>query len=141
VRAAISRCNGLSLGGGCVIIARHISSAGKMKRLHCSFIALATIVLAGSACMSATSTDSGWITLLDGGRGFDENWQKIGAANWRVVNGVAQADTGEKGKASFLMTKNSYGDFMLRTEFWVSDDANSGIYMRCPDLANVTDRT
>jgi hypothetical protein len=26
-------------------------------------------------------------------------------------------------------------------EFWVSDDANSGIYMRCSDLNNVTDKT
>jgi hypothetical protein len=37
------------------------------------------------------------------------------------------------------MTKSAYGDFMLRVEFWVSDDANSGIYMRCPDLADITD--
>ncbi len=39
------------------------------------------------------------------------------------------------------MTKTPYRDFMLRVEFWVSDDANSGIYMRCTDLANITDKT
>ena len=52
-----------------------------------------------------------------------------------------QADTGEKGKSSFIVTKTPYRDFMLRVEFWVSDDANSGIYMRCTDLANITDKT
>jgi len=105
-----------------------------------SFV-LAAAMLAGCASMSGGSPDAGWQTLLDGGKGFDENWQPIGGANWRVVDGVVQADSGEKGKPSFLMTKLPYGDFVLRVEFWVSDDANSGIYMRCPDLANITDMT
>ena len=112
-----------------------------MNRLAHALIALAAIALVGCAAMSATPSSSGWTTLLDGSRGFDENWDRIGAANWRIVDGVAQADTGEKGKSSFLMTKQPYGDFILRAEFWVSDDANSGIYMRCPDLGNITDQT
>lgn len=99
---------------------------------------LAALALAGCTGMSP-SADGGWTTLLDGAKGFDENWQRIGAANWRIVDGVAQADTGEKGKSSYLMTKKAYGDFMLRAEFWVSDDANSGIYMRCPDVNDITD--
>ena len=37
------------------------------------------------------------------------------------------------------MTKNAYGDFMIRVEFWASDDANSGVYMRCQDPARITD--
>jgi hypothetical protein len=28
---------------------------------------------------------------------------------------------------------------MLRAEFWASDDANSGIFMRCQDPAKITD--
>lgn len=96
-------------------------------------------LVAACAQMSGTTGGAGWITLLDGPKGFDENWTKMGAANWRIVDGVAQADTGEAGKNSFLMTKQAYGDFVLRAEFWVSDDANSGIYLRCPDLNNVTD--
>jgi hypothetical protein len=111
-----------------------------MKRLAFALVALAAATLAGCAGMSSTSSDTRWTTLLDGSKGFDENWTRIGAANWRIVEGVAQADTGEKGKNSFLMTKKAYGDFMLRAEFWVSDDANSGIYMRCPDLNDITDR-
>jgi Domain of Unknown Function (DUF1080) len=109
-----------------------------MKRLtRC--VAIAVMMLAGCADMSSSSPDAGWVTLLDGSKGFSENWDRIGDANWRIVDGVAQADTGEKGKSSFLMTKKAYGDFMLRAEFWVSDDANSGIYMRCPDLADIRD--
>jgi len=111
-----------------------------MRTFACTCtIALSAALLVGCAGMSSTSSRSGWTSLLDGSKGFDENWTRMGAANWRVVDGVAQADTGEAGKNSFLMTKQAYGDFMLRAEFWVSDDANSGIYMRCPDLANITD--
>ncbi len=110
-----------------------------MKRLAQVVISLAAASLAGCAEMSPMVGD-GSTALLDA-NGFDDNWQRIGAANWRIVDGVAQADSGEKGKSSFLMTKRSYGDFMLRAEFWVSEDANSGIYMRCPDLNNITDRT
>lgn len=108
-----------------------------MKRFALVVVAIAG--LAGCAGMG-TSPGGGWITLLDGGKGVD-NWDRMGAANWRLVDGAMQADTGEKGKASFLMTKRAYGDFVLRVEFWSSDDANSGIYMRCSDLANITDKT
>jgi hypothetical protein len=112
-----------------------------MKRFaHAASLALAA-VLAGCAGNPSMSSGSGWITLLDGPKGFEENWTRVGDANWRIVDGVAQADTGTKGQSTYLMTKNAYGDFELRAEFWVSDDANSGIYMRCPDPKNPTDRT
>jgi len=100
---------------------------------------LAVVAVAGCAQTPEDPMDTGWQTLLDGSRGFTENFDRIGDANWRVVDGVVQADSGTKGKSSYLMTKSAYGDFVLRVEFWVSDDANSGIYMRCPDLANITD--
>ncbi|HEX6795389.1 MAG TPA: DUF1080 domain-containing protein [Casimicrobiaceae bacterium] len=106
-----------------------------MKRVAC-WVAWVVVVLAGCTSMSSSSPDAGWVALLDGSKGFNENWTRIGDANWRIVDGVAQADSG---KNSFLMTKQAYGDFMLRAEFWVSDDANSGIYMRCPDLNDIKD--
>jgi hypothetical protein len=113
-----------------------------MKRMAFGAVAALAVTLAGCTSMPPASmfSDAGWIVLLDGAKGFDENWTRIGAANWRIVDGVAQADTGEKGKNSFLMTRQAYGDFLLRAQFWVSDDANSGIYMRCPDLNDITDR-
>jgi hypothetical protein len=108
-----------------------------MKGFAGVLAALAASALVG--CTTQMGPGSGWTTLLDGPKGFTENWEVIGPANWRLVDGIAQADSGEKGKGGYLMTKQSYGDFVLHAEFWVSDDANSGIYMRCPDLANVTD--
>ena len=78
--------------------------------------------------------------LLDGTTGLD-NWIRVGDANWRAVDGTIQADQKTDKANSFLVTKNSYTDFRIRAEFWVSDDANSGIYMRCADIKNLTDRT
>ena len=113
-----------------------------MKRMAFGAVAALAVTLAGCTSMppASMSSDAGWIVLLDGAKGFDENWTRMGAANWRIVDGVAQADAGEKGKNSFLMTRQAYGDFLLRAQFWVSDEANSGIYMRCPDLNDITDR-
>ena len=108
--------------------------------VHVSLVVSVALVAACTQ-MSPASSNAGWETLLDGAKGLDANFQRMGDANWRVVDGVVQADRGDPKKSSFLMTKAPYGDFELRAEFWVSDDANSGIYLRCPDLANVTDMT
>ena len=75
--------------------------------------------------------EAGWIVLFDG-KSLD-NWNQIGDANWRIEDGVAVADKGD----GFLVSKNAYGDFQLRAEFWVDDAANSGIFIRCTDPAKV----
>ena len=41
----------------------------------------------------------------------------------------------------FLVTKRPYGDYQLRVEFWADEDVNSGIYMRCANPAEPTDKT
>jgi 3-keto-disaccharide hydrolase len=87
-----------------------------MRTTACAAALVAAMTLCACTGMPATSTDAGWVVLLDGAKGFEENWTRIGAANWRIVDGVAQADTGEKGKNSFLMTKQAYGDFLLRAQ-------------------------
>jgi hypothetical protein len=110
-----------------------------MKRLSVIGIGLLVIGLTVFGCATQSGqSDAGWITLLDGPKGM-ENWNRVGNANWAVVDGVVQASSG-KG-SGFLVTKNSYKDFMIRAEFWVSDDANSGIYMRCADPGKLTDRS
>ena len=91
----------------------------------------------GCALQPSGQPDAGWITLIDGDRGLD-NWNRVGTANWRAADGVVQADKSEKG-SGYLVSKNSYKDFVIRAEFWVSDDANSGIFMRCSDPKNITD--
>jgi 3-keto-disaccharide hydrolase len=100
------------------------------------------IVLVALGCASQPYGDTGanWVTLIDGTTGLD-NWIRVGDANWRAVDGTIQADQKTDKANSFLVTKDSYTDFRIRAEFWVSDDANSGIYMRCADIKNLTDRT
>ena len=84
--------------------------------------------------------DIGWTTLIDGASGLD-NWLRVGDANWRAVDGAIQADKKVDKANGFLLTKQSYGDFRIRAEFWASDDANSGIFMRCTNPKDITDKT
>jgi Domain of Unknown Function (DUF1080) len=79
---------------------------------------------------------SGWTTLIDGEKGL-ENFNRVGDANWRAENGAIVAD---KGKGGFLLSKNSFKDFQLRAEFWADHTTNSGIYLRCSDPKNLTDK-
>jgi hypothetical protein len=94
---------------------------------------LTTICVLGLALVAGQSRaqDGRWITLLDGTNMGD--WTRLGAANWRLEGGAVVADKkeNEKENGNFLVTKNSYKDFEIRAEFWVSDDANSGIFIRC----------
>lgn len=55
------------------------------------------------------------------------NFDLAGNANWHVAERTVASDRG----AGFLVTKQSYGDFRFRAEFWVDEDANSGIFIRC----------
>jgi hypothetical protein len=112
-----------------------------MKRL--TFISMGLLAIGitvfGCATQPSRQADTGWITLIDGANGLD-NWNRVGTVNWTAAEGVVQADKSEKG-GGFLVSKNSYQDFVIRVEFWVSDDANSGIYMRCADPKNITDKS
>lgn len=100
------------------------------------------LVLAGFsttvALSSAVAADNDWVTLIDGTEGM-ENFNIVGDANWSAEYNAIQATEGSG--ASWLVSKNSYSDFSLRVEFWASDDSNSGIYMRCQDAKQITDRT
>jgi hypothetical protein len=98
-----------------------------MKRLSIFVIALAAVAL--GAC-SSMSSGPGWTVLFDGSN--LDNWNAIGKANWRIADGSVVADSGEKNQG-FLVSKNSYGDFQVRAEFWVDDEANSGVFLRCGD--------
>jgi hypothetical protein len=57
----------------------------------------------------------------------------VGGANWRYEDGALIADKKEGKPAAHLVTKASYTDFMIHVEFWSSDDANSGVFIRCSD--------
>jgi hypothetical protein len=99
-------------------------------------IATAALLLVGLVGISypqqAYSQGAEWIALFDG-KSLD-GWDQIGDANWRVSDGALIADKGN----GFLVTKNTYGNFQLRAEFWVEDDTNSGIFIRCTDPTKVS---
>ena len=105
-----------------------------MKR---AFILGAAFVLCACSSMPSWVPGGGWTTLIDGNKGMD-NFTQVGDANWRVEDGAIVAD---KGKGGFLLSKTAYKDFELRVEFWAAHNANSGIYMRCADPQNLTDKT
>ena len=77
------------------------------------------------------------ISLISGTEGMD-NFTVVGDADWSTDASSIRADEGSG--ASWLVTRDSYGDFVLHVEFWASNDANSGIYLRCQDRDNITDR-
>jgi len=84
-------------------------------------------------------TGDGWITLLDSKTMGD--WNQVGESNWRLEDGAVVADKKTSKEAAHLVSKNSYKDFQVHVEFWASDDANSGIFLRCQDPTKITDRS
>jgi hypothetical protein len=84
-------------------------------------------------------TGPGWITLLDGKNMGD--WNRVGETNWRLDDGAVVADKRTSKGAAHLVTKTSYKDLQIYAEFWASDDANSGIFIRCSDPNNIGART
>ena len=106
-----------------------------MKRY--SLVAVAGLMMAacqqneGPAVLSddislPPSTD--WVSLFSGGD--LSNFNKIGDANWQIIDNFVEADGG---KHSFLVSRDHYRDFELHVEFWPSPDANSGVFLRCQD--------
>ena len=87
----------------------------------------------------AASQEAGWVTLFDG-KSLD-GWNQVGESNWHVEDGAVVADKMPGKDAGYLVSKNSYKNFVVRVEFWPSDNANSGIYFRCLDPKKITDRT
>jgi hypothetical protein len=92
----------------------------------------AALVLAVGAGAQQGKQAPAWTALFDG-KNFD-NWNMVGNANWKLANGIVEANTG----VGFLVSKNSYKDFELRAEFWVDEPANSGVYIRCTNPLEIT---
>jgi hypothetical protein len=116
-----------------------------MKRVSTRALALAGgLVLAVAAIHPATraagQAGPGWISLFDG-KTIGGEWDRVGETNWRIEDGAIVADKRTGEGAAYLVTKAKYKDFQIYVEFWASDDANSGIFIRCQDPAKIADRS
>jgi Domain of Unknown Function (DUF1080) len=90
------------------------------------------LTIGAAACpyaISARAEDDGWITLLDSANKGE--WSEVGKANWEMKDGVLTVDKLDGMDIAYLVSKNTYKDFQIRAEFWVDDEANSGIFIRC----------
>jgi hypothetical protein len=108
------------------------------------FVLAAGLVIAAlaihAAPRAAGQTGPGWVSLFDG-KAIGGEWDRVGETNWRVEEGAIVADKRTSKDAAHLVTKTKHKDFQVYVEFWASDDANSGIFLRCQDPTTITDRS
>jgi len=95
-------------------------------------VALATLQASHHA---VGQTGAGWITLVDSKTMGD--WDRIGDANWRMEDGALVVDKKSAKGQNYLVGKTAYKDLEIYVEFFVSDDANSGVFWRCADRTKV----
>jgi hypothetical protein len=88
---------------------------------------------------ASAQTGEGWTILLDESNMGE--WDRLGETNWRMEDGAVTADNRTSENPAYLISKDSYGSFELYVEFWASDDANSGIFIRCSNSMKVNDHT
>lgn len=101
------------------------------------FFLVIGLFFSGLTACATHNLDTSWTRLIQGEQGL-ENFSQVGEANWGATDDTIQAT--EKSKAfGFLVSKNAYQDFMIHVEFWASEDANSGIFLRCQNPNNITD--
>ena len=88
--------------------------------------------LVAMALAAPATAQTGYESLFDGTS--LTGWTINGAPAWSVAGGMVSADTGA---TTFLVSNGSYRDFELRVEFWVSEDANSGVFIRCANRTEI----
>ena len=77
--------------------------------------------------MAIAQNTDGFIDLIDGVS--LAGWNIVGTASWTVGNGLI---VGNK-PSGFLVSNQSYKNFIIKSEFWAESDTNSGIFIRCQD--------
>jgi 3-keto-disaccharide hydrolase len=89
---------------------------------------------------AASAQGSGGWTMLFDGKSLD-HWNRLGEANWTIVDGIIQVDKKVGEGAAYLVSKQAYTDFQLKVEFWVDAVANSGVFIRCTDPHKISSTT
>lgn len=96
-------------------------------------IALPLVIVTLYAVTALAGEQEGFINLLegDGLDGWEVEAEKpVADDQWSVRDGVLSAKPGW----SWLRTKKEYGDFVLRVEWRVPENGNSGVFVRVPEL-------
>jgi hypothetical protein len=104
---------------------------------YCATLAIGLAVAGFTAwpCIQTASGQAGggWVTLFDG-KNLD-HWEATATpeGSFAIEDGAVVARKPDPKKTVYLISKEKYKDFQIQAEFWVSDDANSGIFIRCDD--------
>lgn len=67
------------------------------------------------------------------------HWDRVGEDVWTGTNGAVAAGPAEA--VGFLVSPAVYGDFIVSLDYWVEDDTNSGIYIRCSNDSEINPDT
>ncbi len=96
------------------------------------FLTTATVYLAATIPARAEEKKDGFVPLFNGKdlSGWEIKEDKGGDKDqWTVKDGVLKAKTGQ----GWLGTTKQYGDYVLRVEWRVPENGNSGVYLRVPE--------
>ena len=78
-----------------------------------------------------------WISLFNGAD--LEGWIVPESGNWTVEDGeLTTSWSEEKPGGSWIMTEETYDDFVLKLKFWVNEGGNSGVAIRVPEDGKAT---
>ena len=107
-----------------------------MKRSSAMLAALSmsVMMMVATGCSMFGSSGAGWTALYDANGKGTSQFNAIGKANWRVVDGILEATE----SPGFLVTKQSYSNFRIRAEFYAESKTNSGIFIRVSDPTTIT---
>jgi hypothetical protein len=102
-------------------------------KLTLKTIALSLLCLHLFICSPAMAQNQdSYIDLIDGVS--LNGWNIVGDANWTIGNGMIQSNK----PTGFLVSTNTYKNFIIKAEFWVESTTNSGIFIRCQDPNKIT---
>jgi len=104
-----------------------------MKRTGFHGLLLLSIVLTCPVGLRSAEQPGDFVPLFDGKSlaGWEIKSEKDNQADtWVVRDGILTAKPG----ANWLSSRQMYGDFVLRVEWRVPENGNSGVFLRVPEL-------
>jgi len=63
-------------------------------------------------------------------------WNQLGNANWQIFNYETVVSQG----SGFLVSRATFKDFVIKAEYWLDEQANACIYVRCQNPDQISSR-